>query len=418
MKKTISIIAACMLVFAFSGVASAEIVFCSDAGYIDRGCETPDVTQTSNTCTTTPFDYDDFYGNYLDGSTQICYDNESYCDAPAKGQRHRALFKICDCITDGHFLATDVDPGDTIDVGMEILVDKKDGQGPVAGNNGVYWAEDVNSEGSDGVGVEPFASQGEACADTSCYPEYVFEGEFDYFLGNGAMATALPYTGTDCDVPATQEITKFQAAVEQTGSHGYTIKPEDATQNNSVWWVDIPMLRADSNITVKGWDVYVKICMYNALDTGGVCGECEGCCYNLLIGTLCCADAPVVPTTCTETLTYPYFAKTSGTYWYGMVVTNMSSEDGTATVALYEQDGDIFTGSVTVDALSTKVVDQAVDLALTTTGPGSTGTLGDVKSWAEVKTDFYASGFGMMANDAGASMGYLAEKCGSCLTCK
>ncbi|MGB9500226.1 MAG: hypothetical protein ACKVE4_10880 [Dissulfuribacterales bacterium] len=401
MKKVITIIAACMLVFAFSGVASAEIVTCSDAGYINRGCET---AAEQSSCSTSPFDYEDFYGSHWSCEET----NNSYCPGPDKDEFHRALFKICDCIEAGKF--SSVDSGDIIDIGMEILVDKKDGNGPVGGNNGVYWAEDVNSAGSNGVGVQPFANQGAACADTSCTPSAKFKGEFDYFLADGTLATGLPYDGNECDVPEEQEIVKFKASVTQGGTHGYLVQPEDATDNLSVWWVDIPMLRADSNLVTKGWDVYVKICMYDTLDTGGVCGDCEGCCYTLLIGTLCCDYTPVV-TTCSETLTFPYFPKTTGTYWYGMAVTNLSDEAGSASVTLYEQDGDIFTGTVTVDAHSTRVVDPATDLTLTTSVDG---TLGNAKSYATVVTDFDVSGFGMMANDIGASMGYLAEKCGDC----
>ncbi len=50
-----------------------------------------------------------------------------------------ALFKICDCIPEVWETA---DVGDTIDISMEILVDK--GNGMVTGDNGVYWAQDVN----------------------------------------------------------------------------------------------------------------------------------------------------------------------------------------------------------------------------------------------------------------------------------
>ncbi len=405
MKKTILIIAASMLVFAFFGVASAEILTCSDAGNIARGCEaTVTPFQSDPYCYTSPFDYEDFYGSHWDCSTP----NDSYCPGPDKDEFHRALFKICDCIEDGKF--TSVDTGDTIDIGMEVLVDKKDGNGPVGGNNGVYWAEDVNTTGSGGVGVEPFANQGVACADTSCTPKFVFEGVFDYFLGDGTLTRKSPYTGIDCDVPANQEITKFQANVKQRGRHGYKVLPADTVDNKSVWWIDIPELRADSNLVTKGWDVYVKVCLYNTLDTGGVCGECEGCCYNLLIGTLCCDDTP---TTCSDTLTFPYFPKTDS-YWYGMAVTNLSDEAGSASVTLYEEDGDVFTGTVTIAAHSTYVIDTVADLTLTTSVDG---TLGNARSYATVVTDFSASGFAMMANSGGTSMGYLAERCSGCTTC-
>lgn len=402
MKKTISILAACMLVFAFAGMASAEILTCeTDPGHIDRGCET---AAEQSSCYTSPFDYEDFYGYYRNCDSPL----NSYCESPDKNDLHRALFKICDCITEGIF--PEVNEGDVIDISMEILVDKHDGNGPVEGNNGVYWAQDVNQTG---VAMETYANQGVACADESCYPENAFVGDFVYSLASSTTTATVPYTGTACDVPENQEIVKFAACTTQTGAHGYTVQASDAVDNKSVWWIDIPYLRVDSNITKgTGWDVYVKICLYTSLDAGGVCGECEGCCYNVKIGTLCCDSTPVV-TTCTDTLTFPYFPKTSS-YWYGMAVTNKSDEEGEFTVTLYENDGDVFTYTDTVPANSTMVI--TPDMLTVETSVD--GTLGNTQSWAKVVTDFSASGFGMMAKeDNGVSMGYLAERCGSCGGC-
>ena len=395
MKKVILILAACMLVFAFAGLASAETsigdcLTCeTDPGNIARGCESGTTGQYGTACATTPFDYEDF-GECSEGL-------DSYCAYGTKGDIHRAMIKICDCIPDPF---TDVLEDEIFDVGMTIFVDMKDGNGPVKGNNGVYWAAEVNN-----VGMQTFNSEGAACDEDDCTPENAFVGDFEYILANGTTTSALPYSGNSCDVDEDQEIVEFRAAAGQTGTHGYTITAADAISNNSVWWIDIPYLRADSNITQSGWDVYVEICIYESLDQGGVCGTCEGCCCLIKIGTLCCDDTPVV-TTCSDTLIFPYLPKTTS-YWYGMAVTNTSDEAGEASVTLYENDGDVATATITVPANTTMVI-SSDDLT-------TSGTLGDDKGYAVVVTDFSASGFAMMAKESnGVSMGYIAEKCAGC----
>ncbi len=417
MKKTISIIAAFMLVFAFAGVASAEIEICSEAGTIARGCEQVGDEQ-GGVCTTSPFDYEDFFKPTLDEDYSCFKSQDSYCEIPVKGDRHRALFKICDCITEGQFEGVNTD--DTIDIGMEILVDKHDGNGPVDGDNGVYWAQDVNTTG---VGVETFETEGAACDAEQCLPDDDFIGDFDLFLANGKTSVvidgtdtdAATYSGSDCEVADNERVVAFRAAADQDAdAHGYVVQPDDATDNKSVWWVDIPELRADSSITDDtGWDVYVEICMYTTVDDGGVCGECDGCCYQILIGTLCC-DTPQGSGDCTDTLTFPYIPNPAGNYWFGMAVTNLDSIDGSASVTLYEEDGDVATGTVTLEGNVPTIVDLST-LTLTTSVDG---TLGNAKAYAVVVANVSASGFGFMANSSnGASMGYLAEKCAECTEC-
>ncbi len=395
MKKAITILAACMLVFSFAGMVSAQCVTCeTDPGHINRGCV--DVPEQGS-CTTTPFDYEDF---------GICSEQRnSYCESAEKGDLHRALIQICECIPDPF---SDVLEGEVFDIGLTILVDKKDGNGPVEGNNGVYWAQDVNA-GRVGIRMQTFANQGAACSNEECVPNAAFRGQFEYLLADGTTTDELPYTGTECDVPSEQEIVAIMPVLNQQGPHGYRVTENDAVTNASVWWIDIPMMRVDQNITQAGWDVYAEICLYESLETGGVCGACEGCCCLIKIGTLCCVDTLEE---CEDTLIFPYLGRTDGAWWNGIAVTNLGSVSGTASVTLYENDGNVFTGTVTIAGNSTRVIDPNADLS-------GSGTIGDEKGYAVVVTDgFAASGFAMMAKEAnGVSMGYLAEKVINCNSC-
>ena len=401
MKKTISIIAAFMLVFAFAGMASAEIDTCEiDPGNINRGCESGIEGQYGQPCATSPFDYEDF-GECADDSFL-----NSYCAGGDKGDIHRALFKICDCIDEGIF--DDVLEDEIFDIGMKILIDKDgDGDPESSVNNGVYWAQDVNVTG---VGIQSF-KPGAGCDEESCTPDSLFDGEYTYILADGTTTDAAPYTGTDCDVEDDQEIVEFIATLEQIGTHGYTVTDIDAISNNSVWWIDIPELRIDSGIAEAGWDIYVEMCIYETLDQGGVCGNCEGCCYTVKIGTICCETGPAAG--CTDTLVFPYFPSVDGDWWFGLSVANLGSEDGTAMLTWYESDGTVATASLDVDANTNNA-----DIVWVLDDSSTEGTIGNAGGYVQAVTDFPASGFAMMANgETGASMGYLAEKCGNCGGC-
>jgi hypothetical protein len=196
------------------------------------------------------------------------------------------------------------------------------------------------------------------------------------------------------------------------GSYGYQVTQADVLNGRSTWWVDIPALRVDSTITERGWKVFVKVTVQDAADTasGGLCSDCPKCEHIVEIGTLCCDS---LDETCSGKLVFPYFGKSDGAWWNGMAVSNLGSTDGTASVTLYENDGDSFTGTVDVDAYSTAIV-YLSELS-------GTGTIGDAQGFVVVNTDFNASGFAMMAKESnGVSMGYLAEKpegCNSCDPC-
>ena len=399
MKKVFTLLMALTMVIGFAGLASAlDAVNCAgDPGRIaDEGCS--DVSEQSNRYCT-PFDFE----NPAD-----------YCNTK---QYNRAMFPVCDCIPE---------PFETVAarleyvIGMKILVDKNDGNDMVAGDNYVYWAEDVNEAG---ISVETFPNQGEACRYTSPISgvkDYDgtpvttgnFDGPFDYMLEDGTAGT--PGFSSDCLVGTTNKVVEFTtntlAAQDPAVTAGYVVSLEDDAANASNWVIDIPEMWANYPNAQAGWTVYVEVCITETglSGTGGICGDCESCCFVLKIGTLCCDDT-ILPDGCEDTLTFPYFP-TMANFWLGMAVTNTSDEDGDVVVTLYENDGDMGTATITVDANSTRIV-QWSELV-------TDGTLGDDNAYAKMVADFPASGFAMFGNNStGVAMGYIAERCSGC-SCK
>lgn len=396
MKKLITLLAACMLVIGFAGFASAACVTCeADPGHIARGCE-------GSQAVCEPFDYEDF--------GHCSEQQNSYCETAAKGAIHRALFKICDCLTDGTF--KELVTGDTVDVSMQILVDK--GNGMVTGDNGVYWAQDVNTTSLGhlpGVGIETFPSQADACAATSCDPQRDKEG--DRFQGRFIYKTAsngvgAPYDGSSCALTPSQRVVEFDADPTQVTDqtpHGYTVSSTDAINGNSVWWIDIPELRADPTITQAGWKVYVKICLFNPLTSASVCGGVTGCCCTIYVGQLCCEEQE-------GACIYPYFPPANTTYWdlEGMTISNLSGVAGTATVTVFEADGDVGTVTVPLTAHGTFLTTISALIPTLTPAATNAGTLGDSKFYATVSATVPVHGFVMIANsNTGESMGYIPD---------
>jgi hypothetical protein len=384
MKKVITLLMAMTMVIGFAGFAAADCFNCGGtAGNIDRGCESG-----QDYCE--PFDFENHY------------DRNSYCSED-KNFNNRAIFKICDCITDGDFET--VIAGDTIDISMEILVNGEDG------DNGVYWAEGVGTvwdpiddewdDWSEGVGLGLYEDQDEAC-DSSGYGEY-FEGYYEFLTAAGTQGYPWDGVDSDCDdLENINRVVKFQ--LENTGNpHGYVIQEADEVNGNATWAIDIPWMRVDPSRVNPGDQVWVRICLI--LDCAGICSEDVICCCDIYIGELCCA----FDTSSGAGLIYPYFPPANTTVWnlLGMTITNLSAIDGTAMVTMYESDGDVGEVEIDVDANSI-FLETIPNVAALMTQTDGAGTLGDAKCYFTVDANFPATGFAMIADTIdGASMGYL-----------
>ena len=369
MKKTITILAAVMMVLSFAGMASAEdcpanAINCpGEAGFIN-------VCDEQSSCT---FDFENAY---------------DYCEF--NKVPNRAIIPICECdeCSPGFIANLAIDA--TYQIGMTIMVDK--GNGPVEGTNGVYWAQDVAS-----IPMDTYANSGDACADNSY--DKTFGGPFAYYEYLSATPGTVNQNAACVAVPVGQRVVEIRPTAAATG---YQILDTDIIGQNSNWAIDIPAMRADLTVVEAGWDVYVEICIKESIsESGTICSDCGQCCFMLKIGTLCCPDEEVGYS---RTLIFPYLGKSDGAWWNGIAVTNLTSQAGTANVTLYEN-GDVFTGTVAVAANISEIIDVT---ALTLTTANGDGEMGNERSYVKVVTDFNASGFAMMAKESnGVSMGYL-----------
>jgi len=391
MKKAITILMAAALVFGFAGMASAQdCTTCLDPLDINRGCET-----IQDACY--PFDYEN----------QVFFPDENrntitpYCEGPEGKADPRVVFPVCDCP-----FADELIQGAVVDVRLEILVNGE------TGANGAYWAENVNdnsfefAEGG-GIPMEAYASETLACEDDTPF-QSAFVGEFRYrgYDEDGELTGMTPLVGNfNCDPDEEDRPTIIEPVLQQgTDNHGYTITLADAENDRSQFAIDIPHIKFDPSMIDEGDVISVQICLTCAEDgevnVGSICGGC-GCCCEFELGTiLCCREGT------SSSLTYPYVtAMNDANWWYGMVITNLSSFAGEAEVTIYETDGDTETVTVDVDANSMFVASN-VDL-MDAFGEG----IGDARAYFKVKTDFSADGFLFIGNDGKSeAMGYLPRQ--------
>lgn len=409
MRKLITLLSAVLMVFGFVAiVAAAESTIIvgttcenGDPGYINRGCNS-----AQNSCS--PFDYQD---------TNDC---SSYCGQ--KGLTHRLFINLCLCETAGAFTRTLVD-GDTVDVSMTIMVDKHDSKGPVTGDNGVYWADDVNhyrgeTYSGGGITMQPFVHDTEPCGDISSEVDSQFNGPFIYLLANGSEGSVR--SGRDshnnCDFSASNRVVKIIADTTYLGSgnipaHGYVITTQDTdpVDFRCNWFIDIPRMVVDPTVVNRNDDVYVKVCLTamsgDPADNHRPLCPGEGCCYELFVGTMCCPQD--------SELVFPYVTDMGNElWWFGMVLTSASTVEGNVTISYYEKDGDRASYTTTIDPLKMLILTPTDLLTKLVLSPKSTGdkVLGDFPGYFVVDADVLLTGFCMMGEPTtGQSMGYLPQ---------
>lgn len=275
------------------------------------------------------------------------------------------------------------------EIRLEILVD---GEG---GDNGVYFSnQDVEYAG--------FNSVANAClapVNISDDAGLVNVDVATYRNAAGSSVGIVPtapagYTrAADCTVATTERAVYLQTEVFDPA--------DDAT----VMLVDVPAFNYDWTVIESGGVVAVKVTLIRT-----PCGEIE--IGTKTVATLCPAAPPVVPTYA-STIVYPYLtAANNDNWWDGIVITNLSSTDGSFTAIVYEQDGDVgaFTGTVLANSLYQNTLQSAMEGATQVSGDG---TLGDSMCYMIVCHDFIADGFAFMGSlstnslMANESMGYV-----------
>lgn len=201
------------------------------------------------------------------------FDFENPNDYVGLGAHHpnRAVINLCDCIDRGMWESARKD--DVIDIRMEILVEPLSGtEGLLSGDNGVYWAEDINPTG---IPLGRYSETTEACAAPNPF-NASFAGDYEYLTTDYIPGT--PLLGTDflCDsLTATHRVTVIRPQPTQTGESGYTINQEDADNFNTAWVIDIPKMRIDPMTVPDPFKLWVRVCLIR--------GD-EYCCQDVCIG--------------------------------------------------------------------------------------------------------------------------------------
>ncbi len=303
-------------------------------------------------------------GDRITQGSDTCdaFDNESYAG-------------FCPDHVNNNMVIASSSPFDQLqyEVTMEILIN---GQ---SGDNGVYWSNQLPlSEG--------YGTKDDACDATNANGAAL--GAATYELANGSAAVPeLPH-GDDCDVDA-----NGRAVVMNIAASDLNLAAQD-----DFLWFNLPALNYDIDDVQEGDVVTVKITINKV-----PCGELFTGIWE--IGTFGCQAAGV-----SNTILFPYFTdmQEAEIYWDGIAIVNIGSTDGTATLTIYEADGDVATMDVNVSANSSYVNLLSAMISGMTLTTSVDGTLGNARVYIRVNTDFNVDGFAMMArSDTGESMGYL-----------
>lgn len=267
-----------------------------------------------------------------------------------------------------------------VQVTYEILVNGE------SGNNGVYWGSTSDSI-TTAVDTDPAAVLTVGAAATGALSFTAYESD-----GSTTVAT-LDSSPSDCEVDDANK-----AVILKGSAPAATLNLNGGLYN--YFYLPIGNMVYDTSEIQEGDVVSVKVTI-ETLPCGTIIdGE------TWEIGTFGC-----VASSTSYTQRYPYFAKTTGSYANALIITNVGSNDGTAELTLYEEDGDIFTASVDVTAYG-MVVDLVGNLTWTATAASAgSGTVGDARGWIDLSADFSVDGAAMITNaSTGESIGYLPRQ--------
>lgn len=286
------------------------------------------------------------------------------------------VFSICECDDPSQFKADDV-----VGITMKILVNGE------AGDNGAYFLEEFSGL------VNLSRNKNDACDLITTAPNNRASSfgvaTYDYYSATGSVT---PGWAGNCPPDADDKVIRFSS---QTGS-GMTILAEDEVNKRSHWAIDIPAIVVTTAISECS-TISVEIGLMTEA-TGGICGECAvacSCVYDLY--RVCC---PVG----TTSWLFPYFTSLgdADAYWNGIVIDNLSSQEGTVTLTAYEKDGSVGTFTTDVIPAHSMFVDLLENIAWSGDG------LGNAPCYIIAKSTFVSDGFAMMADKTTHdSMGYL-----------
>lgn len=256
---------------------------------------------------------------------------------------------------------------------LEIQVDRKDGNGFLSGDRGVYFQ----------AGSEPQSAMGSDKAG-ACAAVLGPIGASTRFLANGTTTSPGAPADSVCTIAAAN-----RAVILTTAASSMNINGTD-----SYLKIDLPVLKYDLSTIKAGDEVRIKITL-----TRGACIQIGPLTVN--IGTFGCGAVAQ-----SGSLLFPYFTYlNSGSgptdWWDGIVIINRGTTAGTATLKATQKDNTVATATVTVPAKSLYV-----NLLENITW---TGTVNGNACYIEVTTDYSnPDGFGMIAKEVtGESMGYL-----------
>ena len=375
-KKLLVLLTLAVGFFCFSTAAQAQAID------VCNSCKGGDVVGTvgcpqegQESCISYPFGYQTRFG-YLYTDT-LTFEETPY----------RAIFNVCNCTNAG----TTFVAGHRIGVRMTILVNG------LTGENGAYWA---GGPDSDVIRFGRFAQPADTCGASAAASLTDRFGHGKYFASDGTTPK-MALVGTGCTVPSA-----YRATVLITNQdEGYTITPDDVLNKLSRWWIVIPMIKLDTSVLHDGEMISVKI---ETLDqnTGGICAACVATCECTIEVARVCP-----PRTMGSFCRFPYFTSTTSAtpdqpWWNGIAIVNTSSQAGTATLSVFQQDGK--TGTYTTPQIPAKSMYVKPLDQIPFTGSG----LGGLPLYLEVASTFPAlDGFAIIANtDTGESMGYLCRK--------
>ncbi|MCP4353380.1 MAG: hypothetical protein GY795_48645 [Desulfobacterales bacterium] len=249
----------------------------------------------------------------------------------------------------------------------------------VYGENGVYFSNDAVSYGR-------YVSSTEACDGSTA----ASVGTESYKRADGSDATPMVTNSTCSSIAASRRATYMI-------TNGVSMFDDT---NYQYLYIDIPAFNYDPSVVSENDKVEVEYTLMKA-----PCGELIK--ETHYIGTFGCTASK------STTLLYPYFTYMDDDpiiddYWDGIVVTNLGTTAGTATLTIYERDGDVgsyTTPSIAPSGMFVNVLYNILPLVSKISG---SGTMGDERCYVVVCTDFKAHGFAMLGNQAtGESMGYL-----------